>query len=225
LKSDAAAASGISNPGSSKDALMKSLRFLAVAVSVATLLLAGCRVQEHNDGKKDNVAISTPFGSMNVKTSDNGSNPETGLTAYPGAIPVKDNDGSHDSANVNMSFGDFHLGVNVASYQTADSQDKVMAFYRKDMARYGTVIECQDNKPVGTPKQTSQGLTCMQQNSHTNIHAAAAIDEDNGLELRAGSPEREHIVGIESKDGGTRIGLVMLNLPSSLHSHDSKDEE
>ena len=61
---------------------------------------------------------------------------------------------------MHMGFGEWELRVKVVNYSTADSQDKVVAFYKKALGRYGDVITCQDNAPVGTPTTTSEGLTC-----------------------------------------------------------------
>ncbi len=205
---------------------MKSLRSLAVATSLATLLLAGCRITDNKNGKNDNVDISTPFGSMHVNSNDKADSASLGLTAYPGAVPVKDDKDDKNSADLNMSFGDFHMGLKVISYQTSDSPDKVLAFYRKDMARYGDVIECQNDEPVGTPTRTSQGLTCQDKGDKGNKHVHASVnDDDEDLDLRAGSELRQHIVGVRKKDGGTHISLVLLNLPSQLHSHDSNNSK
>jgi hypothetical protein len=208
-----------------------ALRTLTLA-PLACLLLSGCHVNEHKDGDKENVDISTPFGGMHVKTNNSSDTAAIGLTAYPGAVPVKeDHDTDTNSANVDMSFGSFHLGVKAAGFQTTDQQDKVLAFYRKDLARYGDVIECQNDKPVGTPTRTSQGLTC-DDNGHTKFKAhgdlnGIHVDSGSGseLELRAGSSQHQHIVGIESKNGGTKIGLVALDLPGHMDSHDDKDSE
>jgi hypothetical protein len=208
-----------------------ALRTLALA-PLACLLLSGCHVNEHKDGDKENVDISTPFGGMHVKTNNSSDTAAIGLTAYPGAVPLKeDHDTDTNSANVDMSFGSFHLGVKAAGFQTPDQQDKVLAFYRKDLARYGDVIECQNDKPVGTPTRTSQGLTC-DDNGHTKFKAhgdlnGIHVDSGSGseLELRAGSSQHQHIVGIESKNGGTKIGLVALDLPGHMDSHDDKDSE
>jgi hypothetical protein len=122
---------------------------------------------------------------------------------------------------MNLSFGDFHLGVKAASFQTSDSTSKVIDFYKKDLAkRYGDVIECRDNSPVGTPTRTSQGLTCDKKD-HNHISTGTSNAD---LELRSGSEGRQHIVGIEEHDGGTKIGLVALDLPSHLSKHDNKND-
>jgi hypothetical protein len=201
----------------------RTLRTLAIA-PLACLLLSGCHVTEHHDGNKDKVDIGTPFGSMQVNTDNTGDTSAIGLAAYPGAVPIKDQgDKDGNSANVDMSFGGFHLGVKAASFQTPDSQDKVLAFYRKDLAqRYGDVIECRGNSSVGSPTRTAQGLTCDEQ-KHNHV-SATNFDRDN-LELRSGSEQHQHIVGVEAHDGGTKIGLVALDLPSHLSDHDNKDSE
>jgi len=202
---------------------MNFLRSLAVSASLAALLLAGCHVTTHKDGKNDNVDIGTPFGSMQVKTDNKGNSATIGITTYPGAALIKSNSEKSDggSADINMNFGSFHLGVKAASYQTSDPQSKVEAFYRKDLARYGDVIACRDNNPVGQPTRTSQGLTCDSKHGN-HIHED---DSNSGLELRTGSEQHQHIVGIEAKDGGTKIGMVSLDLPTGLGSHDSKDSD
>ncbi len=215
---------------------LRILTTLAVTAPLACLLLTGCHVTENEHGDKKTVDIGTPFGSMKVHTNNSTDTSAIGLAAYPGAVPVNDSgDKDGNSANVDMSFGGFHLGVRAAGFQTPDSQDKVLAFYRQDLAaRYGDVIECRGHNPVGTPTRTSQGLTCSDSNtSHSTteethkgpITLKKTVSTDDDLELRAGSAQHFHIVGVEPHDGGTKIGLVALDLPSHLSGHDNKDSE
>jgi hypothetical protein len=200
----------------------RTIRTIATPLALSTLaclLLAGCHVADHKNGNNDNVDIGTPFGSMQVKTNNNTDTSAIGIAAYPGAVPVKDNDKDSNSADINMSFGSFHLGVRAAGFQTPDSQDKVVAFYRKDLARYGDVIECANDTPIGEPTHTSQGLSC------DTKHGAHLSTGDHGVELRTGSELHQHVVDIETHDGGTKIGLVALDLPSHLSNHDKNDSE
>lgn len=199
---------------------MNALR-LTLLAAAACMLLAGCRVSTNQHANGDNVRVSTPFGSVHVKTDNDANVVGIGLSTYPGAVAVKDDDGKDkDAADVNLNFGDFHLGVKAASFQTSDSPDKVEAFYRKDMARYGDVLECEGNKTVGQPTRTAQGLTCND-NDHHNHEFHVSADHQHP-ELRAGSPEHQHIVGIEPRHGGTKIGLVALDLPSHHGQSDSE---
>jgi hypothetical protein len=191
--------------------------------AIATcLVLAGCNVSHNRHGHGDNVQVRTPFGDMHIKTNQDANIGAIGLSLYPGSVPVKEHDNKDDdAADINLNFGDFHLGVKAASYQTTDSPDKVEAFYRKDMARYGVVLKCKGGDTIGQPGRTGEGLTCSENDRH-GAHTVHVNSDSDHVELRAGSPQHEHIVGVEPNDGGTKIGLVALDLPGH---HDSSDSE
>jgi len=195
--------------------MTQTIRTVAVA-PLACLLLIGCRVSEHKHGDNKDLDIQTPFGSTSIKTNDAADPAAIGLTAYPGAQPVHDNDSDSNSADVNMNFGSFHLGVKAAGYETTDSSDKVLAFYRRDLGRYGDVIECRGRSTIGEPTRTSDGLTCDDDNK---VHNTSSSSHDK-LELKAGSHQHQHAVSIDSRNGGTHFGLVLIDLPT--HSDDKR---
>ncbi len=131
-----------------------------VAGSVLAAGVAGCRihVDKGANGEDKHVQIDMPFGGIHVNT-DETTAADLGLPVYPGAEIAKDKD-NDKSADVHMGFGEWELRVKVVNYTTPDSQDKVVAFYKKALTRYGDVIACQNKAPVGTPTTTSEGLTC-----------------------------------------------------------------
>ena len=94
----------------------------------------------------------------------------------------------------------------------------MFAFYRKDMARYGQVIFCRGNRPVGTPTVTQDGLTCDKEGK-TNIHVN---DDEEGAEgeLKTGSKLHQRIVSVDPQGSGTKFGLVVLDLPGHLGIED-----
>src|SRR5882757_10086423 len=189
---------------------MQARRTVAAAMIVGTAMMSGCRFDSNKDGDKENVKISTPFGGMQVKTNDEAVQNGIGLPLYPGAELVKKKDKDSGAADVNLSFGSFQLRVKAASYRSTDAPDKVGAFYREALKRYGDVIQCAKNKPVGTPTRTSEGLTCN--DDHDNN---VKVDEDMSgkMELKAGSKQHQHIVSIDPEGSGTKFGLVALDLP------------
>lgn len=204
---------------------MRALQTLAALLALT--LLAGCHVSSNKNGKNDDVDLKSPFGSMHIKTDDNVDTAAIGLSVYPGSTAWKDDDNEGKnrdghSADINMSFGDFHLGVKATAFRSTDSTDKILAFYRKDMARYGDVIECQGTTAIGKPTRTALGLTC---NNDENDHGRIEIGEAGKLELRAGSMQHMHLVEVVPKDGAQKIGLVAIELPTHLEKHDSKDIE
>jgi hypothetical protein len=196
------------------------MRQIAVwaAVGVTAMTIVGCRVEKttHGDGK--DVNISTPFGGMHVKTNGSDALTGIGLPAYPGAQAVNDDGDDNRSADVDMSFGAFQLRVKKAKYRTDDGADKVEAFYRNGLKKFGDVIACRGNLVEGTPAKTFEGLTC---DSNNNRHIT--VDDHAGksqLELKAGSKLHQHIVEIEPDGSGTKFGLVALDLPGKMTSDD-----
>lgn len=201
---------------------MKRAAALVVGGMLGAGLLGGCHVSSDKHGDSDNVKISTPFGGMQVKTDNATVLQEIGLPEYPGATLVK-NDKDKGAADVNFSFGSFHLKVNAASYRTTDSPDMVMAFYRKALAKYGDVIECRNYKTVGTPARTSEGLTCDDNSGH---HISVSDDLTGKSQLKTGSKQHQHIVEIDQDGSGTKFGLVALDLPGhfSMGEHDKSTQ-
>lgn len=189
----------------------------ALAVVMLAAWTAGCRlhVDKGANGEDKNVQIDTPIGGIHVNT-DQITAADLGLPVYPGARLAKGDD-SHKSADVHMGFGEWQLRVRAVSYGTPDSQDEVLAFYKKALARYGDVLTCKDNEAVGTPMMTSEGLTC---NDNKNVHTDMGDfhSGEGDLELKAGSEHHQHIVGFESRSyGETRFALVALDLPSGAN--------
>lgn len=199
-------------------------------VLVASLLLAGgisgCRVHvdKGSNGEDKKVEVETPFGGVHVNT-DETSAVDLGLSVYPGAVIVKGDD-NHKSADVHLGFGEWELRVRAVSYETADSQDKVVDFYRKSLARYGDVITCQGKTPVGTPAVTREGLSCADdKDGRVQVNTGDYQMGKNGLELKAGSKRHQHIVGFEDAKGGTtRFALVALDLPAAANSSSGKSD-
>src|SRR5580693_7731755 len=201
---------------------MRNNRTVVVMATLiaATVLMSGCRIESDKRNGNDNVKIATPFGGMTVKTNDAAVVDGLGLPVYPGAQLVK-KDKDNGAADVNMSFGSFQLRVKAASYRTQDSPDEVAAFYRKALGRYGNVIECQNDKAVGTPTRTDEGLTCDNEKEN---HIAVNEDMSGKMELKAGSKQHQHIVAIDPDGSGTKMGLVALDLPGHLSAGDGDTE-
>lgn len=198
------------------------LRETAVELSLLAVVLAGaagCKVQvdKSGDGDDKNVKIVTPFGKIAVNKGQS-SAAEVGLPVYPGATDDHDEDGGK-SARVDLGFGSFKLKVRVAHYATSDSREQVIAFYRKALGTYGTVIECADGRPVGLPIRTGEGLTC----DHSD-HDASNAGRERGadeLELKAGSDHRQHIVSVKPGGGSsTYFSLIAVELPHGLDDED-----
>src|SRR5215469_1036521 len=192
------------------------MRSTAVVVATGLIgLLAGCHVESHKNGGSDNVRIGTPFGGLQVRTNDASALENMGISSYPGAQMVQKNGEKGDgAADVDMHFGGFRMRVKAVTYRTQDPPDKVEAFYRDDLKRYGDVLSCRGDKPVGTPTKTLEGLTCQNEDE-----GHISVDDPQGrgdLELKTGSRQHQHIVAIQPDHDGTKFGLVVLDLPGKV---------
>jgi hypothetical protein len=191
---------------------------------LGTLLTAtGCHVQVNKgeNGDDRNVRIETPLGGLHVR-SDQTAAADLGLPVYPGAQVAPDHEGDR-SADVHLGFGQWQLRVKVVTYRTPDARDKVIAFYRNAMARFGDVLTCDGRQPVGQPTITREGLTCSEAEKG-KVHVNG-VSEDSGFTLRAGSRRHQHIFAIKSSGEGTRFSLVELELPSSRQESPSKSSD
>jgi hypothetical protein len=201
---------------------MLTKRILVPATGlIVALLLAGCRVESNKNGDNKDVKISTPFGGLHVTTDRAQVLEEIGLPAYPGSEPVS-KESKNGAADVNMSVGSFQLRVKAVTYHTNDDPDKVKEFYRDQLKRYGDVIECRENRAVGTPTHTLEGLTCDKQSGgHISVDDHPGSNE---FELRTGSKNHMRIVSMTPEGTGTKFGLVVLDLPGSMSS-DKQDDD
>lgn len=148
---------------------------------------------------------------LELHANDQASAEKIGLPSYPDAAPYKapDNDAAFD---MGYTVGDSHFRLMVANYVTSDAAAKVLDYYRKPLSRYGEVLECDGGKPVGKLAATRSGLTCSDEHSgkvELNGHSDA-----NDHELRAGTPEKFRVVGIDKAEPkSTRFALVYVELP------------
>jgi hypothetical protein len=206
--------------------LWKLARQSGIALaSVLVIAATACSVQVDPSKNGDkNVKIQTPVGGVQVKT-DTMAASDIGLPVYPGAtLATKGNDKDHDSADIHLGFGDWQMRLKVVKYHTSDSQEQVLDFYRKAMSRYGDVVQCQHNKPVGTPVVTREGLSCSDNDKNVHTSDKGIMAGNGSNELKAGSEKHQHIVGIEqSNSNGTDFSLLVLDLPSGMNGREARE--
>ena len=161
-----------------------------------------------------NVSLSAQNSGMELHANSKATAADIGLPVYPGSTlhKDKDNDGAVD---MGFSYGDSQFRLLAADYVSSDSPDKILAFYRKPLSRYGEVLECKDGKPVGTPTVTRSGLTCSdQKGGDVDVNSGS-----KGHELRAVTPHQFRVVGIDkSQPDATHFGLVYIQLPKDSDS-------
>ncbi len=198
--------------------MRQSLAWVMMAGISGAML--GCHAESTKDANGgDRVKVSTPFGGLQVKvkTNEDAAESGTGVPIYPGATLVRKGGKNSDNgtADINLSFGSMRLRVEVLSYQTTDGTDQVRSFYAKELGRFGTVIACVDERAVGTPTRTPEGLTC-DKDSNEKQSGVGGGSESSSVELKAGSPQHQHAVSIEKTGDGTKFALIRIDLPKQF---------
>ena len=187
--------------------IRRSPVFAALCVSTFLIAAGGAALAQHSGA---NIALHA---------NSHASAAQMGLPLYPGATPYKKDSDSDSAANLGFTFGDFHFGLVAAEYRTSGTPAQVLAFYRKALAQYGRVLECQGGKAVGGVAATPSGLTCS---SHLRVNGSS--NSSSGIELRAGFPDRYRVVGIDNaRAGSTRFGLVYVEVPRDFSGHGGTD--
>ena len=120
-------------------------RRTAIVVLLAGIaLLAGPLSARDQAGKKSK--------SIGFTLSADASEKDLGLPLYPGAKPYKEDAESDAALHMAMSGGSFGFKLVVLKLESSDSPEKIAAYYRKAMAKYGTVLDC--SKATGNAGKT-----------------------------------------------------------------------
>ena len=183
------------------------LHGFALAV-IALVLLPACsiNVKKNEDGEDKKVDVETPVGGIHV--SKDADVRDVGLAVYPGARKKqKDSSGDEKSANVNISGPGFGVKVVAVEYLSDDSPDKLIAYYRDQLKKYCSVLECHTSKHGGDvevnkmshpDRKESKKLTCDNDDSGKTV------------ELKVGTEDNQHIVAVEPQGKGSSFALVYV---------------
>jgi len=140
--------------------------------------------------------------------SGKASSQDVGLPFYPGSTPHKDDSNDSPAARLGLWGGGSGFKLAVVKMDSADSPEKVGAFYKKALAKYGKVLDC-SNPPASSDnnKKDSNALTCGDDRP-----------DPGGMLFKAGSKEKQHLVSIKPNANGSTYDLVALgNWSSDKH--------
>lgn len=183
--------------------------------------VTGCRVESSKKENSEQFRLATPMGALQVKTDAAAAASGVGLPVYAGAtlLPKGKEGDDGGSADIDLSLGNMRLRVKALRYRSGDTPDEVRAFYAKELGRFGVVIACHDERAVGEPARTPEGLMCGS-DGQSGVHVESA---DTAVVLKAGSPQHQHLVEIKKAGAGTEFALVALDLPRRLVTGNGED--
>jgi hypothetical protein len=189
---------------------MFSDRNIIGALALAVLVgLSGCTVDTHkSDDEKGEkrVEIRTPIGDLKVR-NENVQASDTGLTQYPGSrIAPKKNEKDDHKANVDIDTPWFGVKVIAVVLEADDVPTKVLDFYRKDLAKYGKVVECKGGSGHFNPDFKSGDAASQK----AELDCDEKNDKSDGVELKTGTRNNQRVAVVEPRGDGSKISLIWV---------------
>ncbi len=165
------------------------------------------REKAQKDTSKDkevSVTVQGPQTDAGLIVSARATAKEVGLPIYPGAIPHKDQDKDHDSpaAKLGLWGSSFGFKLVVLKMESKDAPREVVDYYQKALAKYGTVLDCTNaTRAQDGNNEKSEKLSCGDDKP-----------EKGGMLFKAGTNQKQHIVGVQPNGTGTIFQLLYVEV-------------
>ena len=184
-------------------ALLSVLTIAGVCWASAFLPACSVNVKKESNGRDNQVDVNTPFGGVHVSKQADVS--DVGLPIYPGSRLKEEDSGSSDkSANVNISGFGYGLKVVAVEYHSDEAPAKILSFYKDQLKKYGSVLEC----------HASRGNWSRNMGSHGSKNRSTELTCEGGgggeTELKVGRQDDQHIVAVEPEGNGSSFALVYV---------------
>jgi hypothetical protein len=174
-----------------------------IALAGAFGLSNGLKAQDAQKSKdKDfSVTVQGPDTDAGLIVSARATAKEVGMPIYPGATPHKDPDKDDSSAaNLGLWGNSFGFKLVVLKMESKDAPRKIADYYQKALAKYGPVLDCTNAAPGSeNNNEKSTKLTCGDDKP-----------DKGGMLFKAGTKEKQHIVGIQPNGIGTIFQLLYV---------------
>lgn len=168
-----------------------------IAYGRAAVLMLSLAVGTSYAGETSQTGVN--FG---LKVTDEATASDAGLPTYPGAKPYKEDEQSSSAANFGLSTSTFGIKVVAMNLETGDKPERVAAFYKRALSKYGDVLECTRDTDTRASKQNedSDELVCE-----------ADDPGENSVVYKVGTEKNQRVVAIKPHGGGTRFSLVHVD--------------
>jgi hypothetical protein len=180
---------------------------LSLGAALAALcVFPACSIHANDDAKngEKHVDIKSPLGDLHV--SEQADIRDAGLTPYPGAKPApKDDSDDQKSANVNLSVPGFKLKVVAAEFTSDDTPDKVVAYYDRELHKYGKPIQCHGDWNAGHKNYDSK-------DDLSKPVSCGSSGSGESVELKVGTEGNQRMVSIKPNGQGSRFALVYVRI-------------
>jgi hypothetical protein len=127
---------------------------------------------------------------------------DVGLPIYPGSMPHKDKVDDSTAANLGLWGGGAGFKLAVLKMESSDSPEKIAAYYKKALSKYGPVLDCSNASlasKLASKNDSSDALTCDDDKS-----------EKGGFLFKAGTKSNHRLVAIQPDGHGSLYQVVNI---------------
>lgn len=184
---------------------MKTIRnTTALCLAVLALSTTACaHTPEPEESKRSGFSLG-----LTVDTDPSARS--VGLPIMPGAVRRIDKDSDKEGSGVNFSAwaGVFGLKIVVLQLSSRDDASNVAEYYRRELGRYGEVIDCSANASNPGPKKAARDKDGNRLTLDCSKDGGSSASGE--YVLKAGTPKNFRLVNVEPKSGRTHINLVRI---------------
>src|SRR6266446_7838146 len=188
---------------SSRPGALAGIALAGITALAASSLWGQEKPQKDTSKDKEfSVTVQGPETDAGLILSTRATAKEVGLPIYPGSIPHKDQDKDNDSPATKLGLwgASFGFKLVVLKMESKDTPRKVADYYQKALAKYGTVLDCTNAaKTQASQDDKSDKLTCGDDKP-----------DKGGMLFKAGTKEKQHIVGVEPNGTGAVFQLLYI---------------
>jgi len=184
----------------------KWLRAIQVA-AIGLLLVTTLPISAQEKKDSDAIGPGKGNGSIGFIASKKASAEEVGLPLYPGARPHQDKSDDSPAFQLGLWGNAWGFKLVVLKLESNAAPEKVAAFYHKALAKYGRVLNCADSTKAASEQQ--------KRDSPNELNCHEDHPESGETVLKAGTKEKQHIVGIKPEGGLSVFQLVYVEAPVS----------
>jgi hypothetical protein len=190
----------------------RNLLVATIAIAIILVIPSTSRAQNQNGSNSGTASGQSSDGnfSAGINLGKDASAKDVGLPLYPGSHRHQDT--SDDSASLNMGLwgGSSGFKMVMLKMDSTDSPDKIAAFYRKALSKYGKVLTCSGPGSDSAAAQNSSGGDSKDAAKSTNLSCDNDKPDKSEIELKAGTKEKQHVVGIKPEGTVNTYTLIYI---------------
>jgi len=174
------------------------LRYLVASFALGVLLLGSATAQQ--SAGKDSFDVQSSIGDLHMGKDADAR--KAGLPLYPGARPKHEDD--NDPLNLGVLTETFGFKLVIAEYESGDAPDKIIAYYRDKLKKYGKVLECH------TKEHGGDAHAGMNDEKHSKELKCEGDNSGPVTELKVGTDDNQHVVAIEPSQAGAGSTFALV---------------